>query len=239
MHSNRRFFYFIAHTLVNLLHKFCLQLEKTCHFVQSDWVIDWTLLSSNGYSVHISLNSKDVVKILRIGQAREWDNFPLNYFHYLQTKKNFCRKKHCEWIESEVASPISVPYFLFPPSSSSSPRRQTQNEDLVPSIIGFWGQPQKPLMGIWFGFTFVFRLSQEEKTSSLLAINWSTRPTTISHTLSVRPSVHTSFCPSQIFKIKQQSLPAWSVGWPSGSLMTPVLFGLLLKLVRILREQPS
>ena len=30
--------------------------------------------------------------------------------------------------------------------------------------------------------------------------------------------------PSQNFKIKQQSLPAGTVGWPSGSLMTPVLF---------------
>ena len=29
--------------------------------------------------------------------------------------------------------------------------------------------------------------------------------------------------PSQNFKIKRQSLPAGTVGWPSGSLMTPVL----------------
>ena len=33
--------------------------------------------------------------------------------------------------------------------------------------------------------------------------------------------------PSQNFKIKRQSLPARTVGWPSGSLMTPVLLSLL------------
>ena len=38
---------------------------------------------------------------------------------------------------------------------------------------------------------------------------------TISHRVSVRPS--------QNFKIKQQSLLAGTVGWPSGSLITPVL----------------
>ena len=37
-------------------------------------------------------------------------------------------------------------------------------------------------------------------------------------TQSVRPSVH----PSQNFKIKRQSLPAGTVGWPSRSLMTPI-----------------
>ena len=35
------------------------------------------------------------------------------------------------------------------------------------------------------------------------------------HTVSVRPS--------HIFKIKRQSLPAGTVGWPSASLMTPVI----------------
>ena len=70
---------------------------------------------------------------------------------------------------------------------------------------------------------------------------WSTRPTTFQagsdhyfHTecppvrtyvrLSVRPFVRTSVRPSQNFKIKRQSLPAGTVGWPSGSLMTPVLW---------------
>ena len=42
-----------------------------------------------------------------------------------------------------------------------------------------------------------------------------------------RPIVITIFKqsvrPSQNFKIKRQSLPAWTVGWPSGSLITPVL----------------
>ena len=37
--------------------------------------------------------------------------------------------------------------------------------------------------------------------------------------VSVRPSVN----PSQNFEIKLQSLPARTVGWPSGSLITPVL----------------
>ena len=40
-------------------------------------------------------------------------------------------------------------------------------------------------------------------------------------------SVRSSVCPSQNFKIKRQSLPAGTVGWPSGSLMTPVLYSLL------------
>ena len=31
--------------------------------------------------------------------------------------------------------------------------------------------------------------------------------------------------PAQNFKIQRQSLPAGTVGWPSGSLMTPVLYG--------------
>ena len=45
------------------------------------------------------------------------------------------------------------------------------------------------------------------------------RPVVITiFTQSVRPSVR----PSQNFKIKRQSLPAGTVGWPSGSLMTPV-----------------
>ena len=44
----------------------------------------------------------------------------------------------------------------------------------------------------------------------------------------VRPSVRPSFRPFQNFKIKRQSLPAGTVGWPSGSLMTPVLFILSL-----------
>ena len=52
---------------------------------------------------------------------------------------------------------------------------------------------------------------------------WSTRPTTVParitiFTQSVRPYVS----PSQNFKIKGQSLPTGTVGWPSGSLMTPV-----------------
>ena len=37
---------------------------------------------------------------------------------------------------------------------------------------------------------------------------------------SLPPYVRTS----QNFKIKRQSLPAGTVGWPSGSLMTPVLY---------------
>ena len=36
-------------------------------------------------------------------------------------------------------------------------------------------------------------------------------------------SVH----PAQNFKIQRQSLPAGTVGWPSGSLMTPVLLKLI------------
>ena len=39
----------------------------------------------------------------------------------------------------------------------------------------------------------------------------------------VRPPFCPSVRPSQNFKIKQQSLPAGSVGWPSGSLTTPCL----------------
>ena len=46
--------------------------------------------------------------------------------------------------------------------------------------------------------------------------------------LSVRtsfcPSVRLSICPFQNFKIKLKSLPTVTVGGPSGSLMTPVLF---------------
>ena len=54
------------------------------------------------------------------------------------------------------------------------------------------------------------------------------RPVVITiFTQSVRQSVRTSVCLSvrlsQNFKIKRQSLPAGTVGWPSGSLMTPVL----------------
>ena len=45
-------------------------------------------------------------------------------------------------------------------------------------------------------------------------------------TQSVRPSVR----PSQNFKIKRQSLPAGTVGWPSGSLMTPVLWAFMFVL---------
>ena len=41
---------------------------------------------------------------------------------------------------------------------------------------------------------------------------------------SVCPSVRPSVRPAQNFKIQRQSLPAGTVGWPSGSLMTPVLF---------------
>ena len=37
-------------------------------------------------------------------------------------------------------------------------------------------------------------------------------------------SVCSSIRPSQNFKIKRQSLPTGTVGWSSGSLMTPVLF---------------
>ena len=40
----------------------------------------------------------------------------------------------------------------------------------------------------------------------------------------VRPSVRSS---QQNFKIKRQSLPAGTVGWPSGSLMTPVLSNII------------
>ena len=40
------------------------------------------------------------------------------------------------------------------------------------------------------------------------------------------PSVRTYVRLAQNFKIQRQSLPAGTVGWPSGSLMTPVLFEL-------------
>ena len=55
-----------------------------------------------------------------------------------------------------------------------------------------------------------------------MKLYWSTRPTTVPagsdhyFTQSVRPSVRTS----QNIKIKRQSLPAGTEGWPSGSLMT-------------------
>ena len=54
---------------------------------------------------------------------------------------------------------------------------------------------------------------------------WSTRPTRVpagnDHYFQTGcPSVR----PIQNFKIKRQSLPAGTVGWPSGSLMTPILF---------------
>ena len=41
---------------------------------------------------------------------------------------------------------------------------------------------------------------------------------------SVRPSVRLYVRPAQTFKIQLQSLPAGTVGWPSGSLMTPVFY---------------
>ena len=44
----------------------------------------------------------------------------------------------------------------------------------------------------------------------------------------VRQSFCTAVCPSKNFKIKQISLPDGTVGWLSGSLMTPVLFLLCL-----------
>ena len=44
----------------------------------------------------------------------------------------------------------------------------------------------------------------------------------------VRPSVR----PFQNFRIRPQSLPAGTVGWPSGSLMIPVLFS-IVSLVRL------
>ena len=48
------------------------------------------------------------------------------------------------------------------------------------------------------------------------------RPVVITiFTQSVRTSI---VCPSQNFKIKRPSLLSGTVGWPSGSLMTPVLF---------------
>ena len=43
------------------------------------------------------------------------------------------------------------------------------------------------------------------------------------------PSVRPSIRPAQNLKIQRQSLPAGTVGWPSGSLMTPVLFNLISK----------
>ena len=63
-------------------------------------------------------------------------------------------------------------------------------------------------------------------------VNWSIRPTTVSagsdhyfHTEC--PSIRTSVRPSQNSKIKRQSLQAGTVGWPNGSLMTPVLYIIL------------
>ena len=60
---------------------------------------------------------------------------------------------------------------------------------------------------------------------------WSTRPTTVpagsDHYFHTEcPSVR----PSHNFKVKRQSLPAGTVGWPSGSLMTPVFCSLFLAL---------
>ena len=53
------------------------------------------------------------------------------------------------------------------------------------------------------------------------------RPVVITiFTQSVRQSVR----PSQNFKIKRQSLPAGNVGWPSWSLMTPVLCNFFAKM---------
>ena len=52
------------------------------------------------------------------------------------------------------------------------------------------------------------------------------RPVMITISTTCGPSVR----PSQNFKIKRQSLPARSVGWPSGSLMTPVFSLYILSL---------
>ena len=55
------------------------------------------------------------------------------------------------------------------------------------------------------------------------------RPVVITiFTQSVRQFVRTYVRPFQNIKIKRQSLPAGTVGWPSGSFMTPVLSSLNL-----------
>ena len=69
---------------------------------------------------------------------------------------------------------------------------------------------------------------------------WTTRPTTVSagsdhyfHTacLSVRPF--------QLLKIKRKSLLAWTVKWPSGSLMTPILFQVCLLMLKYFSSSPT
>ena len=59
---------------------------------------------------------------------------------------------------------------------------------------------------------------------TIFTLNWSTRPTTVpagsDHYFHTEcPTVR----PSKNFKIKLKSLPAGSLGWPSGSLKSPVL----------------
>ena len=71
---------------------------------------------------------------------------------------------------------------------------------------------------------------------------WSTRPTTVPagsyHYFHTCPSVRPSVRPAQNFKIKRQSLPAGTVGWPSGSWMTPVLFIFVFSLFPSLTIRP-
>ena len=74
-----------------------------------------------------------------------------------------------------------------------------------------------------FGVLQEVILSEEFLSDNQLLIHEADhrRPVLITiFTQSVRPSVSQS----QNFKIKRQSLPAGTVGWPSGSLMTPVLY---------------
>ena len=61
------------------------------------------------------------------------------------------------------------------------------------------------------------------RNSQKYAINFDPRGRPLSRPVVITIFTQTSVRPSQNFKIKRQSLPVATVGWPSGSLVTPVL----------------
>ena len=98
-------------------------------------------------------------------------------------------------------------------------------EELAEKVFKSW--TEQPA----FHATNLLACNAEEKLASLLCILAAVvliHEAGIDHYFQTGcPSVRMSFRPTvQNFEIERKSLPARTVGWPSGSLMTPVLFNL-------------